>query len=223
MYYNIRLDWNPKVIGVKNGVYQVEFYKRAYDKKTYALIDSFFINNKSNQYPNEIDLKFYFKKLKSAKKTSFMSFSPHLNHCHFLVDKNTIKLLETFNLQNCKFFESVIYGSGTEIEDVSFRLFYTEIQEWEIINFKNTVFTSGGFGNIPKVEHTFTNKDELRNFNGITNVKTLSLAKNFDSSLDLFLTPVGGMFVSEKLKLVLEEENKTGLKFYDDVQIEVSG
>lgn len=45
MYYNIRLEWDPKVIGVKNGIYQVALDNTAYQKKDYTLLESLFINN----------------------------------------------------------------------------------------------------------------------------------------------------------------------------------
>jgi len=90
MYYNLRLAWEPEVIGVKNGVYQVELDKKAHDKSAFYKIDSLFISNdfSINQAALDCELKFYFKKLKSAKKTSLMSFTPYLNHCHFLIHKS---------------------------------------------------------------------------------------------------------------------------------------
>ena len=221
MFYNIRLDWDPKVIGVKNGVYQVELDKNAYDKNSYALLDSLFISNAFNvsQANPELNLKFYFKKLKSAKTTSFMSFSPSLNHCHFLVQKNILELFKLFNVQHYRDFDAVIYDSPTENINNSFRLFYLVLQDWDVIDFKNTCFTSGGFGNSPKIEHTFADENELKAFSKIAKVKTLALSKNFNSSLDLFLTRLGGIFVSEKLKLAIEEHNASGIKFNNEVEI----
>ena len=221
MYYNIRLDWDPKVIGVKNGVYQVELDKKAYDKKMYAQIDSLFVSGEftANKVYPEIDFKFYFKKLKSAKKTSFMSFTPYLKHCHFLVNDDILNLFKPFNVQSHVIFESVIYDSPVENLDNSYRLFYSVLQDWDVIDFQKTVFASGGFGNIPKIEHSFMDENDMRRFSGITKVKTLVLSKKFDDSLDLFHTRLGGLFVSEKFKLALEENNATGIKFNNEVQV----
>lgn len=108
MYYSIELAWEPEIIGVKNGIYQVELDKGAYPKNTYAQIDSLFISNiiaENNQAP-EIDFRFYFKKLKSAKKTSFMSFTPYLSHCHFLVERNIFEIFKDFKIQAHKAFEA---------------------------------------------------------------------------------------------------------------------
>ncbi|HEY0656565.1 MAG TPA: hypothetical protein VGD65_25705 [Chryseosolibacter sp.] len=221
MYYNVRLDWDPKIIGVKNGIYQVELDKSVYDKNSYAKLDSLFISNEfnANQVYPEIDFIFYFKKLKSAKKTDFISFSPNLNHCQFLVQKDILELLRKFNIQRHKDYQSVIYDSQTEHVDNNYRLFYTVLQDWNVIDFENTIFTSGGFGNNLKVEHKFTDENEMKMFKGITKVKTLVLSKAFDSSLDFFLTRLGGLFVSEKLKLALEEKDVTGIKLIKDVEV----
>lgn len=221
MYYNLRLDWDPKVIGVKNGIYQVELDNRAYDKKSYSELESIFIGGKFSamqKYP-KVDFKFYFKKLKSAKKTDFMSFSPNINHALFLVNEKVIRLFEKFNIQSHKYFESVIYESPNECIETSYGLFYSVLQNWDVVDFENTVFTSGGFGINPIVKHKFVDENDMIKFNTIPKVKVLALSKRFDSSLDFFLTRLGGVFVSERLKIELERNNVTGVKFTNDVEI----
>lgn len=221
MYYNIRLDWDPKIIGVKNGIYQVKLDNTAYQKKAYTILESFFINNEftaQQEYP-EFHFKFCFRKLKSAKKTSFMSFTPYLNHVHFLIHQNVLDLLNDFNVQKYKAYEAVIYDSPTENIDNNYRLFYCVLQDWNVIDFENTVFTSGGFGNNPKIDHKFSDENEMKKFDGIVKVKTLALSKSFDKSLDLFHTRLGGLFVSEKLKSALETYSATGIKFKSEVAV----
>jgi hypothetical protein len=221
MYYNVRLDWDPKVIGVKNGIYQVELDRKAYDKKTYSLIETMFINNvfSADQVNPEVDFIFYFKRLKSAKNTSFISFTPNLKHCHFLIKKNLIKLFEGFNIQEYVAYDSIIYDSSGENVDDSYQLFYLVLQNWSVIDFNNSVFTVGGFGNNPIVELKFENEFALNNYRGIPNVSRLCLNEKFDSKLDLFLTRLGGLFVSDKLKLALELNQISGLRFYNDVEV----
>jgi hypothetical protein len=221
MYYSIRLDWDPKVIGVENGIYQVELDKPRYDKKTFAILDSLFISGEftaKKEYP-EVDFKFYFKKLKSAKKTSFMSFMPYLKHGNFLIHKRVLKLFGSFNVQGHKGYEAVIYDSPNENLDSNYLVFYCVLKDWEVIDFENTIFTSGGFGNNPKVEHKFSDESEMKKFNGIVKVKRLALSQSFDTSLDFFHTRLGGLFVSERLKLALEENNATGIKFSNAVDV----
>lgn len=221
MYYNLRLDWDPKVIGVKNGIYQVELDEKAYDNETLKVLKSLFIEGEftAKQEYSEVDFKFYFKKLKSAKKTSIMSFTPNLKHGHFLVHKKVLELLKHFNIQKHKDYDAVIYDSPNENLDNNYMLFYCILQDWEVIDFEKSVFISGGFGNNPIIEHKFKDENEMRDFKGIAKVKLLALTKGFDTSLDFFYTRLGGLFVSEKLKQELERENITGIKFTDEVEV----
>lgn len=221
MYYNIRLDWDPKVIGVKNGVYQLELDKKVYDKTVYAQIESFFIGGElpTNQiYPN-LDYKFNFKKLKSAKETNLMSFTPYLKNCHFLIDNNTLELLNLFNIQRYKAYEALIYDSPIENLNNNYWLFYSVLQDWNVIDFEKSLFISGGFGNNPKIEHKFNDENEMKKFNGVAKVKKLALSKSFDTSLDFFHTRLGGLFVSENLKFAIEENRVTGIRFDNEVEI----
>ncbi len=221
MYYNIELEWNPKVIGVKNGVYQVELDEKRYDPKVLARLNSIFISNEfiaEQKYP-EIEFQLYFKKLKSAKETSFMSFSPNLKHCLFLIHLNVLEAFKLFNIQRFKDYSTVISDFSSENVNNSYRLFYTVLQDWNVIDFERTIFISGAFGNNPRLEHSFSDENEMKKYNGITKVKTLALSKGFDTSLDFFHTRLGGIFVSERLKIELEKNNVTGVVFKKNIQV----
>jgi hypothetical protein len=221
MYFNLRLDWDPKVIGVRNGVYQVELAAKAYDKETYRQLEALFIREqlKANQVCPEVEFRFLFKNLKSAKKTNIMSFTPDLKHCHFLIDDDTRALLANFKTQQWKALETVVIDPNSETQDYRYGLFYCAFQDWNVVDFEKSIFKYGGFGIIPITEHQFKNEQEMRNFKGITNIKVLALSEDFDSSLDFFHTRLGGIFVSERLKEALEENKTTGIKFRNDVQV----
>lgn len=221
MYYNIRLDWNPKVIGVKNGIYQLELDKKAYDKNLYKELETLFLDGEliPNEQLPEIDLKFYFKKLKSTKMTDFMSFSPYMKHCHFLVNKSTKDLFNNFNIQQHIFFDSIIIDSFNDVINENYMLFHCPLQDWDVVDFSKSIFITGGFGNIPYTEIQFENENELKNFDGITKIKSLGLTDKFDKSLDFFHTRIGGLFVSKRLKLALEDKMVSGILFNNDVEI----
>jgi hypothetical protein len=221
MYYNIELAWEPEVIGVKNGIYQLELDKEALIPNHYTYIESLFISGvlAANEYPPEVNFKIIFKKLKSARMTSFMSFSPYFNNCHFLVHKKVIKLFNNFNIQRHKYFEVTINDSFEKDGNNEYRLFYMSPMDWGVIDYDRTVFTDGGFGNVPRIDHSFKNETERRKFMGITKVKRLALLKDFDFSLDIFHTRIGGLFISEKLKIELEANNVTGVNYRSDVLV----
>lgn len=53
-----------------------------------------------------------------------MSFTPYLNHVHFLIHNKVLDLLKDFNVQKYKDYEAVIYDSPTENIDNNYRLFF---------------------------------------------------------------------------------------------------
>lgn len=221
MYYNIELEADPKVIGVHSGVYQAQLDEKAYDKERFKLLDELFLSNEytPDQKIPEIDFTFYFKKLKSAKKTSFMSFSPNINHGRYLMDSKTIELFESFNIQHHKNFDAIIYDSKKEDFDNSYSLFYCVLQDWNVIDFNKTIFTTGGMGIAPLKEHQFADQNEYKSLNEIKHVKNLALNKDFDASLDYFITRLGGKFVSERLKNALESSGVTGIYFTNKIEV----
>jgi len=221
MYYSLELDWNPKVIGVRNGVYQLELDESQYESRDLELLKLTFTDHNllaKKRYP-KIGFPLYFKKLKLAKETTFMSFSPNLIHCLFLVQTRLLEVFNLFNFQEYKVYETVISDFNTKTVNKSYHLFYTVIQDWDVINFEGSIFTSGGFGNIPHTDHHFSSEKELKEFNGILKLKTLALSKKFDPSLDLFHTRLGGVFISERLKNALEEQKVSGVIFKSSVRV----
>lgn len=220
-YYNITLAYDTKVIGVKNGIYQVELIEKMYDKNTFSKFKAYFLVQNlplANQLP-DFNVEFYFKKFKLTKETSFMSFCPYLNHCHFLINENIQSLFDNFKIQPHKQFKTSLYDTVALNPNDGYKMFFSIVQDWDVIDFKNSVFTSGGYGNIPLIEHKFANHIELNNFNGMTKVKSLALAKKFDNTLDFFHTRLGGLFFSERLKVAIESSNSTGIVFSKKIEV----
>ena len=221
MYYNITLAYEPKVIGVRNGIYQVVLMENLFSKDSYKKMEMYFITKEFSAIEHfpDFDVHFYFKKLKSAKETSFVSFCPHLNHCHFLIKNEVLNVLKMHNIQSYEVYPTTIYNSNNESVDNSYKMFYSVLQDWDVIDFGKSVFTTGGYGNVPLLEHQFSNQFELNSCKRIARVKTLVLSENFDSTLDFFHTRLGGIFISERLKIALEAANFTGLIFSNKIHV----
>lgn len=98
MYKQISNSAEPKVIGVNNGVYQVEFSEKEIKKqKNWSIVESMFL------LPKIEDLDIHNKKIskirinnltgiliKNAKATDLMGFSPYFFGCSYLVSRNFV-------------------------------------------------------------------------------------------------------------------------------------
>ncbi len=219
-FYNIQLSHDPKIIGVKNGIYQVELIEKMYNSVTFSQFKNMFFNQnlEIDKIPS-FEFEFYFRLLKGAKETDFISFCPHLNHCHFLINENIQDIFSNFKIQPFTLLNANIFNETKQTTLKKFRMFYSGFQSWEIVNFEETVFNYGGFGNIPISEHTFSNIDELKSFKGIPKLKVLSLTNKFDNSLDLFYSRLGGLFVSERLKISIENALVNGIVFNNEIKV----
>ena len=212
VYYNIKTSWDPKIIGVKNGIYQVELLEKKYTKEYLVQFNKYFHSELllDNSLP-PFDIVFHFQKLKLARLTDVISFSPYLNYCHFILNDKAIRCLERFNVQNYHLLPVVIYDEHGKETDTNYKMFFCKLMDWNIIDFKNTVFSTGGYGNFEIQYHTFINYEDYKKFNKITKVTKLGLNKEFDNSLDFFCTRLGGIFISNALKNEFLENNITGL------------
>lgn len=221
MYYNLEYNVEPKIIGVRNGAYQVELDKSRYTNEEYAKFESTFIKTEftAQKYYPEEDFCFYFKKLKSAKETSFMAFCPFIKHGLYLINSDTLRLMQSFNIQRHKTYRAIIHDTKLNIDNASYSVFYSVLQDYNVIDFRKSIFTSGGHGNNPLLNHTFTNEIEKKKYPDLTHIKTLALSKEFDKSLNLFQTRYGGIFVSERLKNALEADKVTGIEFRKRVYV----
>lgn len=222
MYFNIKLSWEPKVIGVRNGVYQVELDHKKYKKESLQQINEYF--HSTNIWTTKdplpcFDIHFYFKKFKMTKETNFMSFSPFLNNCLFLIDETIVEILARFNIQSYELYTSTLYDPIDEKENNNYKMFFSLIQDYDVIDFNNTEFSSGGFGNNPLTFHKFPDLEAYKSFPKLTSIVKLGLSKKFDINLDFFYTRFGGYFVSERLKLALEEHSVTGINFCNKIEV----
>lgn len=222
MYFKLELSSDPKVIGVRNGIYQVELMEKVFTKEYLKKLNAYFHPGSPwtlNEALPDFSVYFHFKKLKLTNETNFMSFCPHLSNCLFLIDDKSLKLLESFNIQSYQLYPSIISDPTNSEETHSYKMFFTLIQDWDIIDFSKSVFYTGGYGNIALTDHQFSNAEEMRNFRPFPKIKVLALNNEFDSKLDMFYSRLGGVFISAKLRSAMEENGVTGLEFDNSVEV----
>lgn len=212
-YFSILTHSDPKIIGVNNGVMQVEICDNNFLKPMRPLK----FNGVEIDMSDEVKrLKITcVKKLKKAIMTDFLSFGPNLAWCPFLVTKRTADILSRFNTTPIHLFP-VETENSSELNNYSLALIHP--LSMDVINFEeSTFFTGGMFFPANRQYHRFSNKEEyLEHFNmNITSTEQLVLNNSFDRSLDLFYVMGFAMYISERLKLVLEGNNITGVSISD--------
>lgn|GEM_PF-1011469 len=212
-YYHLFVSCEPEVIGVNNGFSQgnIIWNKFNYNESENRIMNYFSINKfiKNNQVIEPIDFTFeYVEAEKKAKMTDFFLFSPMLFGVRHFVTKKVVDLLNNFNLPLHKFIPVNIYQQGKRYEYYAFYI-ATHYRE-DSINFSESIFYDGTeYG-----EKTFVkldNVEEYRNYKGLKKFSQIKFNENFDTSLDLFDMIWGLHYISEKLKLAIEQAKLTGI------------
>ncbi|MBL0745089.1 imm11 family protein [Chryseolinea lacunae] len=228
-YFALRGESNPKMIGVKNGVAQVEIDESLFEnKKMYSSIRSFFDAfaywEKTSFYP-ELDFQVEAARmLPHAKLTDFLSFKPFLISCPFMVNERIKSLLSKHNLQEHYYFPVRVFEKET-LRDGNYYLFYSPMQDYDVIDFSKSTFFSGSTIS-GKQYFRFGDKDEFlkaMESNPLLTGEKLVLNRDFDKTLDLFNPRFGPVCISEKLKDALQTMDATGINVIDgvDPKIEV--
>lgn len=217
MYTLISMDAEPKVIGVQNGVYQVELDEKRYSKKDLKeLMDMLVIYPPSStDVAPDLLWPLHFKKLKSAKLTSFMGYCPYFSHCPFLIDQKVVDILKEFKIQNHRLYPIHLYDQGQEITATKYYLLFMVFLDWDLVDYPKTVFYRGGYGDVPKVKYQFNTREEWYNSDdeGFLELEKLQLNHAFDSELDFFQVRSMGIFISNRLKRAFQENGVTGLVY----------
>ena len=216
-YYRLKLSSEPKIIGVKNGIYQVEIDKKKYaSPKYYDRLLNFFSSQgwfEKEQTPN-FEVHIHANMLKSAIMTDFLQFSPALMACDFLVNNRVLDVFRNFNIQNHMLFPVTIY-QGNKVIDENYSLFFLPYLDYDIIDFPKSTFFSGN-RILGKQHHQFENltqfRTALKEISPLIGVEILHLNEKFDKKLDLFRGRLGRMNISEQLKDAIVSAGLSGVK-----------
>jgi len=200
------------VIGVNNGVYQVELLdkksflnneERKYYKSYFSgNFNSFTLENYKKNNPKKITELIYFP-LKKAKETDFVRFSPNEMGLNFLVSQKVINLIEQFLLPDYIKIPAKINGFKNNYYTIGFPII-TE----RAINFHKSKF----YHRIKKVELNNLSYEDYKEVSGAL-VKTLSLELvNTNCTKDILNIQGQGLFFSNLLISKLKEENIIGFE-----------
>ncbi|MGV3695876.1 imm11 family protein [Flavobacterium sp.] len=136
----------------------------------------------------------------------------------FLITKKTKEILEKFNIMRHQYFKSLVIDKDNELE--YYWLHLSEPDLTKSLDYKKTVFyrTEWTFREEPieltSYEHyqDLKSKDKEASFG--VEIDKIVLSESFDENLDLFtfLPFDNNVYISERLKVAIEERNVTGFK-----------
>jgi hypothetical protein len=221
MHKKISGSSEPKIIGVNNGISQIELDRKNllnHDGKHNDFYKHF---NSFSYWVNQNDqIDFSFssingKKLRKAKMTDLLLYGPKIMAFKFLISERFYNILKDFNIG-----EHTLYDVNIEnCEEKYFFLKLKTILRDEFVFNKNvlTVYRKG-----IDEEINFNNIDEYNNFileNPLFEYKHIALKQELEKH-DVIYTQGAGAYFSERLIEAFNENGLTGLTIYNNRSIE---
>ncbi|WP_333694374.1 hypothetical protein [Flavobacterium sp.] len=221
MHKKITVSSEPKIIGVKNGIMQVELDRKnllnqdGSHNKFYKYFGSFpYWANQNNKIDFNISV-INAKPLKKAKMTDLLAYGPYIMAFKWLISEKFYNILQDFNIG-----EHTLYEVNIEnCEEKYFFLKLKTILRDEFVFNRNvlTVLEKNSF-----VDYTFLNKIEYDDFilnNPLSEYKHIALKQELEK-YDIIYTQGAGDYFSERLIKTFNENGLTGLSIYNNRSIE---
>lgn len=218
-YYIINLSPEPKDIGVKNGIYQINIEEKIMNLNNnyVSLINNLNYKNRAHFLKNQkqiLNIENFTikgKKLKSAKLTDLMGYSPNIYSFKYIYSQKFINILSKYNIGK---FNDLNFEIENIYENYFLRYFYRiPIEE---VDLKNTYFDRKPWYN---ELFKLTNIEELNKDNS-AHLRILTIPKKYEG-LDVISTQIENLlFFSDRLIKNLLEDEISGLKInYDSVKL----
>lgn len=214
MYNQITTSAEPSVIGVNNGVYQLEFKGKELKKNTnYKAISEILLNFDINDFLKSQDsikgieistLKAHL--LKKAKLTDIMTFSPYFLGYKYIVSQRVVDCLRKFENIEESYHLREIKIDG--IKDKYYLFFINMIPSREI-NFSKSSFYIEDKGHIQI--NTYEEYLEQIEKTPFLEEKKIVLSKKYSKRKIISVQGVVDVFLSNDLLTVLTEHNTSNL------------
>ena len=205
-YYQLRHSSEPKVIGVRNGVQQVEIQDEGVlSSPSFDQVVKFFCKDvmASDKFvePSFVPKFQYVKPLDKAILTDFLSYGPFFPSCPFMSSETATNVLTSFNVQEHRFYDARVVRNDVA---VNYKIFYCPALGYDVIDFQASKFYLGNFV-VGKEYLNFNSVEEYKEFLAsnralLVRAEKLSLSSAFDDSLDLMVLKFGGVYVSSRLR-----------------------
>ena len=219
-YFLLRLPSDPAVIGVKNGIAQVEIDGSGFSSiSAHNKIVEFFQGTdywSKESFVPDFDVHFeYVKVLKNANITDFLSFRPYLIACPFMVSQKVVEVFQSFNIQNHFLYPVTLFKGENIIE--YYKMFYCPFLNYDIVDFaKSSFFT--GTALLGKKYHSFKSKAEYLEYlnnHPLMQAEKLVLNATFDNALDFFSPRIGEIYISDRLREAIKTSGLSGINILE--------
>ena len=213
MYSILRTSSDPKVIGVKNGVYQAKLLKKGFSNNNYDILmehwgggDNWHERRKILP-PTGVYLE-YVKLMKSAIRTDFITICPNVNLSD-LISKKVKDIFNEYNLYGVMYLDADVYDNGTKFQ-YSLCCIETIPEDW--IDYSKVVLYEGlYFDKTRYFSKSFEDYSALQEEHFLLHFESTSLNSKFDQTIDLFRNLDGEIYISDRLKNDLVKNEISGV------------
>ncbi|PKW29231.1 hypothetical protein CLV50_0643 [Flavobacterium lindanitolerans] len=227
-YYEIILSCEPRVIGVKNGIYQININENHMetDNGNYLAFKNFFNYNNKDFWKNQDEIKLLNPPLikgnllKNAKVTDIMGYAPEYTFLTYVFSEKYFEIIKGFKTIDFKEFEFEIINLNTK-----FYLVYFKKVTLQEINFNKSIIFTGRKVLKNEKYHSIENFDEYSQFiktNPINSFEKIAIPKKYYGKDIIPIQAAGGDFYSERLIDFLFDCKITGLEvnYNNSIQLE---
>jgi len=198
----------PEVIGVNNGVYQLEIeIANDIDGIADKLYTS--LNNEAVEKIITSDIKFIGKLVKNAKITDFMVFSPYIFGINYMISQKVVDIFNEVGVSNDEYLLKEIKIIGI---DTKYYLLYIPMISSEEIDFSNSILYEDGIIKAKKylkVNSYIEYRNALEK-NPFIDFEKICLNKKYEKRHIISVRGAVKPFFSTQLINVLNRHNITG-------------
>lgn len=227
-YFQVSVSPEPKIIGVNNGVYQVEIDEKTIDKKDEKFINFIkWFDYKNEDFWQKQDAVNLLKSpvikgkmLKKAKITDIMGYASEYHCLHNIYSEKYIKILKTHNIGDYWLFDFEING----IIEKYYLMFIKTISTPQVVFDKSLIYTGHKILNNLKYfpVANYEEFSQLLEEEPLVRYEKVAISKEYYDRDIISIQATGGHFYSEKLIDFLLDYSITGLQisYNNSIQLE---
>lgn len=203
-YHQISLTAEPKIMGVSNGIHQIEINrKEMIEQPEFKDFLDFFRYKNSEFWERQGEIKdfkippIHAKPLKKAKITDLMGYTQNITFLDFVFSKKFVDIIKSFKIGNHWTFQVDIEGVNEP-----YYLLFIETIGFEKINFSKSILSTGSRFNNSIENHlvnTYSDYRALQQIHPLIAFQKISIPAEYQNT-DIITTRASSLsFYSERL------------------------